>query len=190
VHPCYILYSFNTEKVYFSNSRKITKHRTDLLKKLIVTHLNENVHNFIDSCIIVIIRDYHWALGIHIVAYRSVAKQSLCKQLLLQGHSRNNWTTELSNQFLRNRSVNTPTTLGVLLEQCFLLDLSKEVIKKCSFENSQSSCGSSEQLLESWGGCEDGAKSLVWSVNQRETAWPRKLKNLHCVKSVARKRLV
>jgi hypothetical protein len=59
-----------------------------------------------------------------IVAYRTVAKQWLCKQQPLLGnerniHTRNNKTAGLSNPFLSNGSVNTPTTIEVLLETVF-----------------------------------------------------------------------
>jgi hypothetical protein len=46
--------------------------------------------------------------------------------------------------------MNTHTTIGVLLERCFLFSPCKVVIKKSSVENSQSSSGvPSEQLIES-----------------------------------------
>jgi hypothetical protein len=65
------------------------------------------------------------------------------------------------------------------------------VVKKSPVENRKSSFRvPSEQLVESWalqGRVEKMALWVqVWSVNQRATASPRKLKNLHSVKSVAR----
>jgi hypothetical protein len=59
-----------------------------------------------------------------IVAYRPVAKQWLRKQRPLLGkacniHARNNRTTGLFNPFVSNGSVNTPTTIGLLLETVF-----------------------------------------------------------------------
>jgi hypothetical protein len=60
---------------------------------------------------------------IYSVANRPVAKQWLCKQLPLLGNARSiqarNNRTGLCNIFLSNGSVNTPTTIGVLLETVF-----------------------------------------------------------------------
>jgi hypothetical protein len=66
-------------------------------------------------------------------------------------------------------------------ERCFLCGPYRDVISRTVWSN------------ELVGREELSAVQLrvpVWRVNQRATAWPRKLKNLHCVKSVARKRLM
>jgi hypothetical protein len=46
---------------------------------------------------------------------------------------------------------NTPATIGLLLERCFLFGPCKVIMKKSSIENRQSSSGvPSEQLVKSW----------------------------------------
>jgi hypothetical protein len=59
----------------------------------------------------------------NIVTYRPVAKHWLCKQRPLLDNARNiherNNRTALCNAFISNGSVNTPTTIGVLLEPAF-----------------------------------------------------------------------
>jgi hypothetical protein len=68
------------------------------------------------------------------------------------------------------------------------------LIQKRSVENRQSSSGVPSEQLVKLGSAREAEKMAlrvqVWSVNQWATASPRKLKNLQCVKSVARKQLM
>jgi hypothetical protein len=56
---------------------------------------------------------------LHVVAYRPVANQWRCKQWPLLGNAHRNRTTGLCNSFLSNGSINTHTTIGVLLKTMF-----------------------------------------------------------------------
>jgi hypothetical protein len=56
---------------------------------------------------------------IHFAAYRSSAKHWFCKQRPLLCNARNNRAIGLCKPFLSVGSVNTPTTIGVLLETVF-----------------------------------------------------------------------
>jgi hypothetical protein len=83
-----------------------------------------------------------------------------------------------------------PTTEEFLGTMFSIRSVQSGYTEKFSWNSSVESQVSNEQLVESWtlqGEAEKMALWIqVWGVNQRATAWPRKLKNLHSVKSVAR----
>jgi hypothetical protein len=88
-----------------------------------------------------------------------------------------------------------PKTITVLLERRFLLGPCIVVIKKEFSRESAIEFRSSKWAVTRELGYVREAKKMalwvqVWSLNQRATALPRKLKNLPCLKSVSRKRLV
>jgi hypothetical protein len=90
------------------------------------------------------------------VAYRPVAKRILCKQPLLGNtrntHARNKKKTVLCNPFLGNGSVNTLTTIELLLKTAFSVRSVKSGNKE---DNRRLSCwlrvGSPVELCK--GGC-------------------------------------
>jgi hypothetical protein len=129
------------------------------------------------------------------MAYRSVAKQWLCKQRPFLWNARKNIMTGLYNPFLCYVLVNTPTTIGVMLEAVFSIRSVWDGYKEeFSWESSVAFRSSKWAVSRELGSARENEKMAlwvqVWIVNQGATAWPRKLKNLHCVKSVAGKRLV
>jgi hypothetical protein len=103
--------------------------------------------------------------------------------------------TGLCNMFLSNGSVRTPTTIGVLLKTVFSTRVVQNGFKEeFSWESAVEFRSSKWAVSQELGSARQAEKMAlwvhVWIVNQRVTVWPRKLKNLHCVKSVVRKRLV
>jgi hypothetical protein len=92
----------------------------------------------------------------NIVANGPDVKRWFCKQRPFLGnvrniHAHNNKTRGLCSPFISNGSVNTPTTIGVLLETVFSIRSMQNGYKEEFVENGQSSSGVlSEQLVESW----------------------------------------
>jgi hypothetical protein len=131
---------------------------------------------------------------VHIVACRPVAKQWLRKQRPLLGNARNNRTTGLCNPFLSISSVNTPTTMGILLETVFSVGSVQSCEEEFSWDSAVELRSSKSAVIRELGSARETEKMTLpvqmCSVNQRAAAWPPKLKYLHCVKSVARKRLM
>jgi hypothetical protein len=134
----------------------------------------------------------------NIVAYRPIVKQWLCKQRPLLGnarniHARNNRTTGLCNPFISTGSLNTPTTIADMLETVFSIRCVHSGYM-VSWESAVEFQTSKWAVSREMGSAREAEKTALWvqmwSVNQRATVWPRKLKNLRCVKSLARKRLV
>jgi hypothetical protein len=86
-------------------------------------------------------------------------------------------------------------TIGVLLETVFYVrsvhsGYEEEFAWEYSVEFQSFKWARSRELV-SVRECEKMALWVqVWSVNQQATAWPQKLKDLHSVKSITRKRLV
>jgi hypothetical protein len=142
---------------------------------------------------------YHKDLDLNnIVVYRPDPKQWICKQRPLLGNARNiyacnNRTTGLCNPFLSSGSVNTPTTIGVLLETVFSFRYVQSGYKeKFSWESTVEFRNSKWAVSRELGSAREAERwrSGVECYTQRTTASPRKLKKLHCVKSVAKQRLV
>jgi hypothetical protein len=134
------------------------------------------------------------------VAYRPFDKHLLYKQLPLLGNvrniqARNNRMTGLRKTFLSNGSVNTFITIGVLLETVFYVRSVQNGCKQeFSWELAVEFRSSKWEVSRELGSAREAEEMALWvqlwSLNKRAMGWPRKAKNLHCVKSVVRKRLV
>jgi hypothetical protein len=146
------------------------------------------------------ILDYSSFTLLYTVTYRPVVKQWLCKQRQLLGkarfiHVHNYRTTVLCNPFLSKGTVYTPKTTDVLSEMLFSLrSVQSSYKEEFSWESAVEFRSSKWAVSRELGSANKAEKMALWvelwSVNQRVTMWPRKLNNLHCVKSVARKLLV
>jgi hypothetical protein len=131
----------------------------------------------------------------NIVSCRSIAEQWFCKQRPVLGRARNNRTTGLCNTFLSTGWANTPTIIGILLEMEFSIrsvqsGYKEEFSWESAVEFRSSKWAVSQELVSARETEKMALRVQTWIVNQQPSAWPRKLKNLHCIKSVARKRLM